>query len=68
MHVNAVALNHNFMYLRLTSFITLSLKYMPNLDDLHQACQTQTNLRAAKATKTAEGTAKILKNFLADYI
>ncbi len=28
-----------------------------------QACQTQTTLRAAKATKTAEGAAKVLKNF-----
>jgi len=29
---------------------------------LAQACQTQTILRAAKATKTAEGAAKVLKN------
>jgi len=29
---------------------------------LGQACQTQTTFRAAKATKTAEGAAKVLKN------
>jgi len=34
------------------------------LDRLQQACQTQTTLRAAKATKTAEGAAKVLKNSL----
>jgi len=28
----------------------------------YQACQAQTSLRAAKATKTAEGAAKVLKN------
>jgi len=28
---------------------------------LMQACQTQTALRAAKGTKTAEGAAKVLK-------
>jgi len=30
-------------------------------DALDQACQTQTALRAAKGTKTAEGAAKVLK-------
>ena len=30
-------------------------------NSLHQAYQTQTTLRAAKATKTAEGAAKLLK-------
>jgi len=35
---------------------------------LKQACQTQTTLRAKKATKTVEGAAKVLKNFLAGYI
>jgi len=29
---------------------------------LDQACQTQTSVRAAKATKTAEGAAKVPKN------
>jgi len=31
---------------------------------LNQACQTQTTLRAAKATKIAEGASKTLKNSL----
>ncbi len=31
------------------------------VDTLEQACQTQTSLRAAKATKAAEGAAKVLK-------
>jgi len=35
---------------------------------LTQACQTQTTLRAKKATKTVEGAAKVLKNFLAGCI
>jgi hypothetical protein len=35
---------------------------------LIQACQTQTTFRAKKATKTVEGAAKVLKNFLAGYI
>jgi len=35
---------------------------------VEQACQTQTTLRAKKATKTVEGAAKELKNFLAGYI
>jgi len=36
--------------------------------NLTQACQTQTTLRAKKATKTVEGSAKVLKKFLAGYI
>jgi len=36
--------------------------------DLNQACQTQTTLRASKATKTAEGAAKVLKNSSVGYI
>jgi len=35
---------------------------------VEQACQTQTALRAAKATKTAEEAAKMLKNLSAGYI
>jgi len=31
-------------------------------DSLSQACQTQTSLRAEKATKTAKGAAKVPKN------
>ncbi len=31
---------------------------------LEQACQTQTTMRAAKATKIAEGASKTLKNSL----
>jgi hypothetical protein len=39
-----------------------------NMKSLEQACQTQTTLRAKKATKTVEGAAKVLKNFSAGYI
>jgi len=37
-------------------------------EGLGQACQTQTSLLAAKATKTAEGAAKVTKNHSAGHI
>ncbi len=32
-----------------------------DFNSLDQACQTQTTLRAAKASKTAEGATKVIK-------
>jgi len=41
-----------------------TLKSQESYQAVNQACQTQTTLRAKKATKTVEGAAKVLKNFL----
>ncbi len=43
--------------------LSLHTEYNTNIntDVLYQACQTQTSLQAAKATKTAEGAAKVPK-------
>jgi len=53
----------------------LSATYYDNISNvlcvlniLNQACQTQTTLRAAKATKNDEGAAKVLKNSFVGYI
>ena len=42
--------------------------FVLSLLTIEQACQTQTSLRAAKATKTAKGAPKVLKNSLVGYI
>ncbi len=36
--------------------------FLPRVNPIKQACQAQTTSRAAKALKTAKGTAKVLKS------
>jgi len=46
----------------MTHSVNFKLTTFGGLDPLSQTCQTQTSFRAAKATKIAEGAAKVPKN------